>query len=404
MSVEAGSQIAESVIALYTNNRRRGVNGLREYDYTCPSPRYYPHQWLWDSSFHAITLANFDPQRAQKELSTLLSNQKENGFVPCVAIWEKRYFFESLFYASKITQPPVIPLAYELVYGKSKNLQFVKNNFLKLNHFMTWFEVNRDKNANGLIEIIHPWEDGDDGNPSFDNQMGFVGNKPSDAKYFWAMYRLLARHMIAGWDEEKIYKARAFRAETLLFNSIYARSLLAMKKLAELVGEDREAATFQAKYKDLIDALISLCWDEEEGIFYDLDNNSKQTGIKNISSLMPIILPDMPRKIIKSLVEKHLLNKNEFWSNYPVVSVSMDQAAYDPGCGYKLWRGPVWLNTNWFLIKGLSCHGYGEVAEEIAQKSQELVEKSGFCEFYNPVTGEGYGQKDFGWSGLVIDM
>ncbi|WP_439673173.1 hypothetical protein [Cupriavidus necator] len=32
------------------------------------------------------------------------------------------------------------------------------------------------------------------------------------------------------------------------------------------------------------------------------------------------------------------------------------------------------------------------------------IERSGFREYYNPFSGEGYGAKDFTWSGLVIDM
>ena len=35
---------------------------------------------------------------------------------------------------------------------------------------------------------------------------------------------------------------------------------------------------------------------------------------------------------------------------------------------------------------------------------KELIEKSGFREYYNPNTGKGYGAMDFTWSGLVVDM
>jgi hypothetical protein len=33
-----------------------------------------------------------------------------------------------------------------------------------------------------------------------------------------------------------------------------------------------------------------------------------------------------------------------------------------------------------------------------------LVEKSGFREYYDPVTGEGHGAREFTWSGLLVDM
>ena len=33
-----------------------------------------------------------------------------------------------------------------------------------------------------------------------------------------------------------------------------------------------------------------------------------------------------------------------------------------------------------------------------------VIKKSGFREYYNPLTGDGLGAKDFGWSTLVMDM
>lgn len=62
------------------------------------------------------------------------------------------------------------------------------------------------------------------------------------------------------------------------------------------------------------------------------------------------------------------------------------------------------MNTNWFIMKGLQRWGYAEPARVIAQRSADLVLKSGFREYYNPLTGEGYGAENFGWSTLIVDM
>jgi hypothetical protein len=34
----------------------------------------------------------------------------------------------------------------------------------------------------------------------------------------------------------------------------------------------------------------------------------------------------------------------------------------------------------------------------------ELIENSGFREYYNPHTGEGAGAPDFGWSAIALEM
>lgn len=388
---ERETTLEQRVENLLNNNHRIGRLGDVDYDYTCPSPGAYPHQWLWDSSFHSIVLTHLDPDRAKREISTLLSKQQENGFVSCVSIWQKGRPFEELFYVTRITQPPVIPIAVETIYERTKDIDFVKDAYPKLKSFLNWLTEHRDRNGNGLIEIIHPWEDGDDGNPSFDKQLG-LGYKPSVLRNFAALLRGLTKYSLMGWDEEKIFRSKTFISETVLFNSIYAKALLSMTRLAGLVGEEGDAAIFKTRYEATKKALIDLCWSAEDQIFYDLDQNSKQTGVKNTSSLMPLILPDLPESIAKPLIERHLLNENEFWTPFPIASVARDEKTFNPENSLILWRGPMWVNTNWFLAKGLRNYGYMKEADYLTQKTKEAVDKSGFREFYNPLTGEGCGQ------------
>jgi hypothetical protein len=35
---------------------------------------------------------------------------------------------------------------------------------------------------------------------------------------------------------------------------------------------------------------------------------------------------------------------------------------------------------------------------------KEMIEKSGFREYYHPETGEGYRRENFGWSTLILDL
>ena len=59
---------------------------------------------------------------------------------------------------------------------------------------------------------------------------------------------------------------------------------------------------------------------------------------------------------------------------------------------------------NWFLYHSFQANGFEKEAKRLLESIKELIEKSGFREFYNPHTGKGYGAKDFTWSGLVVDM
>ena len=77
--------------------------------YCVPNPARYPHQWLWDSAFHAVAWARLGDHRGVTELSSLLSGQLECGMVP-----HMRYgpvppsaWLGPLASASSITQPPM---------------------------------------------------------------------------------------------------------------------------------------------------------------------------------------------------------------------------------------------------------------------------------------------------------
>jgi hypothetical protein len=129
--------------------------------------------------------------------------------------------------------------------------------------------------------------------------------------------------------------------------------------------------------------------------------------VKTIHGLMPLVLPDLPPPIAVRLVE-HLDDPDTFGAPYPVPSVALDEPTFlrDHRLrGFRfIWRGPLSLNTNWFLVHGLRGHGFDDVAGRIADRSREAVGRSGFNEFYDPLDGSPVGAERFGWTTLVADM
>ena len=112
----------------------------------------------------------------------------------------------------------------------------------------------------------------------------------------------------------------------------------------------------------------------------------------------------MPDKMHQGLVE-HLTNPEEFWTDFPFPSLAKNDPEFDPNHGfYCNWRGPVWIDMNWYIIKGLVKHGYHGIAKEVSQKTENMIEKEDFREFYNPLSGQGLRQatRGFGSSTLVV--
>ncbi|HYY90069.1 MAG TPA: trehalase-like protein, partial [Chloroflexota bacterium] len=131
----------------------------------------------------------------------------------------------------------------------------------------------------------------------------------------------------------------------------------------------------------------------------------QRVTVLTFTSLFPLVLPALDASIAKRLVEEHLLNEREFWLPYPVPSVAASEASFDPTFQTRaIWRGPTWVNVNWYLYWGLRAHGYRDVATELAKRTIAMVGTGAMREFFNPYTAEGYGAIDFGWTALVLDL
>ena len=109
----------------------------------------------------------------------------------------------------------------------------------------------------------------------------------------------------------------------------------------------------------------------------------------------------MPKHIEKRLIE-HLTSPDEFWTAYPLPTVSASDPKFDPD---QMWRGPTWINVNYLLIEGLERSGYPDLARQLRDRTLEMVSGlEDICEYYNPQTGENppSAAPIFGWSSAIF--
>ena len=404
--------LEEGARRILMGNLRQGRaewNG-KEFTFICPSLRGYPFQWFWDSCFHAIALTHLDRDLAKAELTTLLGTALPSGFVPHITFWEEEKKEEFLShnlvgrttsnYSSTI-QPPILAYAVERVYQATGDEGFLAYALPILKSYYRWLRNNRDPDQDGLLSILQPEESGIDCSPKYDEALGL--EELSNQDFIRQLKKLYEAYEPMRGDDLKILAADLFNFEDVLFNSIY---VFGLKALVRLLQEGDDAQEFMDDANRTKDALLKKCWDEEAGAFFDLSGaDEKVVKVITISSLMPLVMDDLPAEITTRLVQGLLASEEHFWLPYPLPSVSASEPKFFPENprGF-IWRGPTWMNTNWFLSHALRGHGYLELADKIVAKSYELIEMGGFREYYNPYNGEPYGAKDFGWSTIVLDM
>ena len=412
-SFENMGDLVAKATELFEKNRKKGTTTLNgetvDYHYTCPGLERYPHQWLWDSSFHAIVLSHFDPERGQEEIETLLKAQREDGFLSIVTLWEgiaslKEYTFIAPYTTGKtqtMTQPPVVALAVEKLYQKTGDKGFLKGVLPGLMRFADYLNTKRDQDGDHLVSVFHAFETGMDMLPAYDSPAGVTSAKPDGKETIMALLRPAWSNYFLDWDEKKMAESGLFNVKDVMFNCIHAQSQRAIARLLKEL-EDPKSEEYHKSATLTEDAIIAHCWNED-GLFYSLDKDNTQLEVKTITSLFPLILDNVPKDKLDRLVD-HLTNPDEFWPEYPVPTVALDEPSFDAEDSEALWRGPTWISTNWFLINGLEKHGYTDIASDLREKTIKLVEEKGFREYFNPLTGEGYGSEDFAWATLAIDL
>jgi glycogen debranching enzyme len=396
---------AERVLRANWRQGHRSEDGV-PYAFTCPATPRYRHQWYWDSCFHAIAWRHYEPLRARQELQTLVRAGRLDGFIPHTAFWDRpAYWRRAPFYgthtvfgasATATLQTPLLALAWELVADASPgDPTFVAEGLPQLRLHYEWLARERDVDGDGLLTIIYPDESGLDDSPKYDGVFGYM--RHDSVGYWW----LVERYRRMGYDAHAIAERYDEHVEDVLVNVFYALALRALSRL-----DNEHSETWAARARRTEGALLERCYDERTGLFFDLaGRDERPVRVSTWSSLAPLALPGVPEDIRRRLVEEHLLHRGRYLTQCGIPSVSLEEPTFNPNFAlWRCWRGPAWMNTAWLLVPAMATLGYRPEAERVVRSLELAVDRYGFREYYNPLTGRGLGARGFGFATLLIDL
>ena len=415
--------IRERARELLLGNVKDGYSRLlrQHYCYIAPAPRTYPFQWFWDTCFHVIALARLGEfDLAKRNLRSLFAMQEEDGFVGHMIFWNQvlpkrrsdvmqaRPSFESLRpHMSALIQPPFAAQALHTLYQACGDRVYLGELYARVRRHHDWLAANRDFDGDGLLSIISPFESGMDWKPSYDPVLGYEkGDTPRrlyTSRLYWKAVGVDLRNFLAGYDLERIKQRGAFRVKDAGFNAIYAVDLHCMEKLAAIVGDD--PVVFARRRQRLLASLMALMYDPDAAAFFDVQEpGSKKLRVLTPTIFFPLAIEELDSAVAREVIDTHFANPDEFAAPLPIPSVSMQEPSFFCDETPFIWRGPTWAVTNWFLYQALKKRGASAQADRLRRSLVTLVSKSGFREYYNPVSGEGHGAEAFTWSTLLVDM
>ncbi|MEC3908872.1 trehalase family glycosidase [Tamlana sp. 2201CG12-4] len=141
-------------------------------------------------------------------------------------------------------------------------------------------------------------------------------------------------------------------------------SALNISKLFTSIGDTIQANIWKSKYNAIKQKINTLYWDEEDGIYYDLNRKTlKPMKLITPASYWPMLAEMCDSVQAKKMVE-HIKNPEALGGDVPWTTVPRNDIDFDPKGGY--WRGSIWIPTAYMGIKAIQKYGYFGLARNNA--------------------------------------
>lgn len=263
------------------------------------------------------------------------------------------------------------------IYKVTKDKKFLEEAYQSGKKFYEYFVSNRDKDNDGLCE--------------------WGAN---------AILECVRDGRVAVWDE--VGDPKNFDAVDC--NIMLVSEAKALASITKELGLNDEADKWLNDAKKRTDLINKYMWDPETGFYYHIDmknntftfNKPNDLKRKEIIAFLALWAGVANEEQAEELM-KHLKNPDEFWRSYGVPTLSADDSYYNP-IGY--WNGPIWVQWQYLIFRGLLDYGYTEEAKQLVDKvldnmNYQLKTNHWFWEFYSADDYQAGWNKTYIWAGIL---
>ncbi len=299
--------------------------------------------WLWDAAFVSQVLRYSDSDWASRLIEAVLFQQNPTtGLVPHWSTPRSR---------SDISQPPLLSWAALRLYTSDGGKAFLDRTYPRLALMHRWFIKNRTR-PDGLPFWKQPDESGMDNSPAFDDDTD---------------------------------------AHVDLVAELFADAGC-LAEIAGILGRDDDRKEW-LKQEQVWRERMAHFWDAA-GKFYFPLKGEKHVPVYGVQGFFPLWDPQLPADRRAALLAK-LRDRSEFWTPYPVPSVSLKSPQFmkpkwfpntvgSPETGQRIgdkledytsvyWRGPVWVFSNAIIYEGLRRSGEFATANELGERMVHMM-------------------------------
>jgi putative isomerase len=325
----------------------------------------------WDTFFAATMAGIGDKDLAYANALETLREETPEGFVPNFARAGGWKSFDR-------SEPPAGAITVLGLYRKFHDKWFVEDAFDPLLKWNRWWAQHRD--LEGTITL-----GSDPENPP--------GNPDDHSVGAWqgAVYE-------SGLDNSPMYDGTTYNPKTHLLEyadvgmtSLYIADCDALAEMAGVLGKTKEQAELKQRAEHYRAGLKKL-WNADAGMFLNRNLHTNAWVMRlSPTNFYPFLAKAATPEQARTMIEKHLMNPNEFWGEWVIPSIARDDAAFKD---QEYWRGRIWGPMNYLVYLGLRNYDDADARKAFAQKSyalflKEWKDEGHVHENYNAITGSG---------------
>lgn len=342
-------------------------------------------QWGWGHGgqvFHEsltmLAYALMDPLSAMNSQRVYRERQHEDGYINYRT---GPYLDETIPYAGQLTtSAPWYAWVNWQLYKVSRDRTFLQEMYESSAALYRYYVKNRDADGDGLCE--------------------------------WGAHAVLEcvrDGRVAVWDEV----GWPSNFEALDLNCMLVQEARSLAAMAKELGRAGDAEAWLNDAQKRTRKINATFWDEMTGFYYNVNmkdhsftfNRPNDLKRQEIIGFLPLWAGVADSAKAKRLVQV-LTDPSKFWRKYGVPSLAADDPYYNPK-GY--WNGPVWVEWEYLIERGLLDYGYRAEAKELVNRIADnmiaqLKKDHNFWEFYSPDDQWAGYHKVYLWAGMISLM
>ena len=342
-------------------------------------------QWGWGHGgqvFHEsltmLSYAMMDPVGAMGSQRVYMERQAPGGYINYRT---GPYLDEEIPYDGvRTTSAPWYAWENWEIYRVTRDRKFLEDAYASSGSFYRWYCAARDSDGDGLCEwgghaVLESVRDGE----------------------------------VAVWDQV----GWPARFESVDLNAMLVSEAKSLTAMAMILGRTSEAEAWEKDVQARCTKINALMWDSASVFYFNIDRKthsftSKTPGDlkrEEITGFLPLWAGVARKDQAERLVAK-LKDTSKFWRRYGVPSLAADDPYYSPK-GY--WNGPVWVQWNYLIVRGLLQYGYVREARELTMNVAsamvaQLKKDHNFWEFYSPDDAWAGYHRTYIWAGIINRM